>query len=310
MILDIRHLQWAEEDEEPLEVAGKEKAEPQRPEEQEALESSGTPDLGDLLDAACSENADARAAAMEQLRALVPSREGTDFLGGIVEDGSDARRLAAAQLLGFHRGWLAGRSGMERLTGWVRNESDPEVGRVLVSALRGRAEVREFLLHRIPDIAREAALGLPIRKETAPALVSALLAGCARDVEAILLDKLRTAPGSLAGTIAELVVGWVGSASEEAIAALVACLPQAEMFEHFVEKQGLPSFDPRAGEEETEMLRRWHRLARMVETAMLKKPSARTGAPPCRTVLTRRRLCPPACSVPHRGDRQHRGDLR
>jgi hypothetical protein len=273
MILDIRHLQLAPDAEDPPE-AGQEKAEPQAAENPKAPESSCSPDLEDLLNAACSEDAGERAEAIAQLRALVPSREGADYLGGIVEDAADTRRLTAAQLLGFHRGWLAARSGAERLTGWVRNETDPEVGRALVWALRGRTEVREFLLHRVPGIAREAALGLPVRKETAPALVSAVLAGCARDVETILLDKLRTAPGSLAATISELVVEWVGSASEEAILALVACLPQVEIFEHFVEKRGVPTFDPRAGEEATEMLRRWHRLARMVETAMLEEPSA------------------------------------
>ena len=274
MILDIRHLQWLEEDEDQPNVSGKEKAQPQVPEEPEVPEPSHGPDLEDLLNAACSGNPDERAAAMEQLRALLPSREGTDFLTGIVEDEADHRRLVAAQLLGLHRGWLSTRSGLERLVRWVRKETDPEVGGALVRALRGRCEASGFLLHRIPAIAREAALGVPVSRETAPAQVKAILGGCASEVETILMEKLRTSPGSLAAKIGELVVEWVGSASDEAISQLVACLPQVELFEHFVEKRGLPAFDPRAGEEAADRQRRWYRLARMVETELLEEPSA------------------------------------
>ena len=274
MILDIRRLQWPEDDEDQQNVVGKEKAEPQAPEAPEVAESSRSTDLADLLNAACSDDPEERTAAMGQLRALLPSREGTGFLAGIVEDEADPRRLVAAQLLGFHRGWLAARSGVEQLTRWIRRETDPEVGGALVRALSGRSEVSRFLLHRIPAVAREAALGLPVSRETAPALVTAVLGGCASEVEAILLKKLRTAPGSLAAAIGELVVERVGSAGDGAISQLVACLPQVELFEHFVEKRGLPAFDPRAGEEVTDRQRKWYRLARMVETGMLEEPSA------------------------------------
>lgn len=274
MILDIRHLQWPEDDEDQPNAVGKGKAEPQAPEEPDVPELTGSPDLEDLLSSAGSDDPDERAAAMGQLRALLPSREGTEFLAGIVEDPADPRRLVAAELLGFHRGWLAARSGVERLIRWVRRETDPEVGSALVRALRGRSEVSGFLLHRIPAIAREAARGLPVGKETAPAQVKAILGGCESEVGTILLEKLRTAPGSLAAKIGELVVEWVGSAGDEAISQLVARLPQVELFEHFVEKRGLPAFDPRAGEEVTDRQRRWYRLARMVETGMLEEPSA------------------------------------
>lgn len=272
MILDIRHLQWAEEEDRP-EVAGKE-AEPQPPVQLEAPEPSCSPRLEELLNAACDEDPENRKAAMEQLQALVPSREGIDFLCALIDKASDPRRLTAARLLGIHRSWLSTQSGVGLLTGWIRNETDPEVGCALVGALRGKTEVSEFLHHRITGIAREAALGLPVGKETAPALVRAVLGGCAPDVGIILLDKLKRAPGPVAATVAELVVEWMGSTSEEAVSALVACLPQVEIFEHFVAERGLPNFDPRPGEEATEMLRRWHRLARMVETTMLEEPSA------------------------------------
>ena len=244
MILDIRHLQWPEEDEDQPNAVGKEKAEPQAPEEPDVPELTGSPDLEDLLSWACSDDPDERAAAMEQLRALLPSREGTDFLAGIVEDPADPRRLVAAELLGFHRGWLAARSGVERLIRWVRKETDPEVGSALVRALRGRSEVSGFLLHRIPAVAREAARGLPVGKETAPAQVKAILDGCESEVGTILMEKLRTAPGSLAAKIGELVVEWVGSAGDEAISQLVARLPQVELFEHFVENEGCPPSIP------------------------------------------------------------------
>ena len=80
MILDIRHLQWPEEDEDRPNVVGKEKAEPQAPEEPDVPGSTVSPDLEDLLSSASSDDPDERAAAMEQLRALLPSRAGTDFL--------------------------------------------------------------------------------------------------------------------------------------------------------------------------------------------------------------------------------------
>ena len=273
MILDIRHLKWEEEDE-PRQAAAEEEAERQSPGQIETPEPSCGPGLEELLDAASGEDPANREAAMEQLRALVPSREGIDFLCALIDNASDPRRLTAARLLGFHRSWLSTQSGVELLTGWVRTETDPQVACTLVGALRGKTEVREFLHHRTTGIAREAALGLPVGKETAPALVRAVLGGSAPGVATILLDKLKRAPGSVAATIAELVVEWTGSTSEEAISALVACLPQVEMFEHFVAERGLPTFDPRPGEEATEMLRRWHRLARMVETTMLEEPSA------------------------------------
>ena len=273
MILDIRHLKW-EEEVEPGEAAAEEEAEQQSSGQIETPVPSCSPGLEELLDAASGEDPVNGEAAMEQLRALVPSREGIDFLCALIDNASDPRRLTAARLLGFHRSWLSTQSGVELLTGWVRKETDSEVGCALVGALRGKTEVREFLHHRITGIAREAALGLPVGKETAPALVRAVLGGCAPGVATILLDKLKRAPGSVAATIAELVVEWTGSTSEKAISALVACLPQVEIFEHFVAERGLPGFDPSPGEEATEILRRWHRLARMVETTMLEEPSA------------------------------------
>ena len=239
-----------------------------------ALESPPCSDFEELLDAASVGEVADRAVAIAQLRVLVPSRVGIARLCDIVEDTGDPRRLLAVQMLGYHRSWMVSKSVMERVLRWMRDEKDPEVSRALVWALRGKQAVAEFLSHEMLGVAREAALGLPINEATAPILVSTLMTQRATEVRTILLQRLKTSHKSLASTISALVVDSVGSVDDEEICALVACLSQVQIFEVFLEKKGLPNWDPQADEKEIGRLRQWHQLARLVEIVLLKTPTS------------------------------------
>ena len=278
MVLDIRHLRKADSASKAKgddEGAGKTVTPPPASAVKAAHpETDKCLDLETLLGLAGSDEVQERAEAIAQLRALVPSKQGTELLCAIVEDADDSRRQVAAEMLGYHREWLTSHSAAERLLAWAHGERDPEVGSALVWALRGRNETSEFLLHRILGMSREAALGVPISIETGPALVTAVLVGRAPDVDRILLEKLKSAHPSLVGPISELLVEWVGAVGEMEITAVLGCLPQAELFELFPGKRGLPAWDPRGDDEETKRVSQWHQLSRMAETAMLKEPSA------------------------------------
>ena len=239
-----------------------------------ALESPPCSDFEELLDAASVGEVADRAVAIAQLRVLVPSQVGTARLCDIVEDTGDQRRLLAVQMLGYHRSWMVSKSVMERILRSMRDEKDLEVSRALVWALRGKQAVAEFLSHEMLGVAREAALGLPINEATAPILVSTLMTQRATEVRTILLHRLKTSHKSLASKICALVVDSVGSVDDEEICALVACLSQVQIFEIFLEKKGLPNWDPQADEKEIGRLRQWHQLARLVEIVLLKTPTS------------------------------------
>ena len=96
----------------------------------------------------------------------------------------------------------------------------------------------------------------------------------ATEVRTILLHRLKTSHKSLASTICALIVDSVGSVDDEEICALVACLSQVQIFEIFLEKKGLPNWDPQADEKEIGRLRQWHQLARLVEIVLLKTPTS------------------------------------
>ena len=116
MVLDIRHLS-----EESAPVADA---------------SPVGPDLDQLLEDATSTRSNEQARAIEELRLLVPSETGVERLFEIAEDLDDRRRLAAIQMLGYHRSWLASPRAMRRIMELAQKERDPSVARALVWALR------------------------------------------------------------------------------------------------------------------------------------------------------------------------------
>jgi len=284
MVLDIRHLWSQEKRPEPLEeieVAENETAEPEEADHVIELsvgpEASGPApqvDLDEVLTQAVEAgDAEARAAAVSHLRSLVPSPEGVELLCRIVETPEDARRLMAVQVLGHHRQWLASKTGLERLAGWARRERDPEVGAALVWALRSRDAISEFLRHPIEDMAREAALGLPVNGNTIEALVDALLDGRAADIDRILEEKLRGTRPGLVGLAVEVLTASAGEINTEQAADLLACLPQVSLFQLFVEGSGAPQWSLEQTHEGSERASLWHKLGRLAQQAMVRDPS-------------------------------------
>jgi len=282
MVLDIRYLRTAEE------AAGAEAArsapEPVAGPPAQALEMTAGPgvsgpapgaDLGALVaQAAGCDNPAARAEAVARLRSLVPSPEGVELLADIIESENDERRVVAAQVLGHHRQWLAHRSGAERLLGWARAERDPEVGAALVWGMRNRDTAREFLLHPVAGMAREAAMGLPVNERTIDALVHTMMVGRSPEIDRILGDKLRTARSGLVPAAVELVLSWMGEAGSEEIVGVLAHLPQVPLFRTFVQGEGEPQWRTDQTVEDSQRARAWHQLAALVEGVLLRAPDS------------------------------------
>ena len=284
MVLDIRHLWSQKERPEPeaqIEAAENGAAEPEQAGHVIELavgpEVSGPAprvDLEEVLTQAVEAgDAEARAAAVSHLRSLVPSPEGVELLCSIVETPEDARRLMAVQVLGHHRQWLAPKTGLERLAGWARGETDPEVGAALVWALRSRDAVCEFLRHPLEDMAREAALGLPVNGNTIEPLIHALLEDRAADIHRILKEKLRGTRPGLVSSAVEALTAVAGEVQVEQMADLVACLPQVPLFQLFVEGSGAPQWSLEQTHEGSERASLWHQLGRLAQQAMLRDPS-------------------------------------
>ncbi|MDE0473369.1 MAG: 6-bladed beta-propeller, partial [Gammaproteobacteria bacterium] len=70
-------------------------------------------------------------------------------------------------------------------------EHDPRSAAALVQALRQCDEVAQFLISKERAVAREAALGVPISRQTLAPITAALAAGLPANVAAELLDKIR-----------------------------------------------------------------------------------------------------------------------
>ena len=237
-------------------------------------DSGGDLNLETLLNQVVeAESLQEQATAVAQLRAAVPGGAGIRVLSAVVENKSDARRLVAAQALGFHRHWLAAKTGEEQLLAWVRGERDPQVGAALVWGLRNREAVQEFLLHRDVGLAREAAFGMPLSENTLPALVTAVLVGQDDVTARVLLEKLGTIQRRQLGTVVDLLVEWPAPLTVEALTSLLERLPQLPLFELLLERKGMPEWDPQQrGGRETDQARNWHQLASLAEKALLKAP--------------------------------------
>ena len=196
-----------------------------------------------LVQAACGATSRERIRAVEQLRQVVPAPTGMDVLWGILDMDGDPRRLVAARMLGYHRRWLSSQSSLNRLLDLLRRERDPGVGVGLAWCLRQRNEIQEFLLHEDDHVAREAALGLPVNRNTMGSLLQALLESRRAPVERILLDKLGAIHPPLVRGLIEDLIEREG-AEYSRLAALCARLPQVALFEVLLDKRGTPDWDP------------------------------------------------------------------
>lgn len=236
---------------------------------------SATADLGVLLGQVVQPGEPAaQARAVEQLRQLMPTPEGQETIWGILGQAADPRRLAAAQLLGYHRQWLSSPSGIRRVLAQAREEQDPAVQGALVWSLRQAEEVQEFLLHPNSPVAREAVLGLPLGRKTLASLVRAFKAGLVPDLERILLHKLRGLhPPLLADLVAHLLEEEWTEVESEGLGALFCSLPQLPLFELFVEERGKPEWASEKGLASAGRARNWHLFSRLAERALQRGPT-------------------------------------
>jgi hypothetical protein len=263
MVLDIRYLRLTEQAPAPRD---------------EVLPSTdGAASLEQLLDRAALASSPAeQARAIERLRLVIPSSEGMEKLWKILGAEGDPRRLAAIQTLGHHRQWLASRSRLKQMLEWARREPDPAAGSGLVWCLRLRNEISEFLLDERDAVAREAALGLPVNRQTLPALLAAFLAehplSFRSERKHLLLCKFRDLHPSLVRDLVDLLLEPGGDDTLPKIVPLFACLPQVPLFEIFLEERHLPDWNPQQ-EEHTVRSRAWQQLVRLVGQILEQTPS-------------------------------------
>ncbi len=225
-----------------------------------------------LVQAACGATSRERIRAVEQLRQVVPAPTGMDVLWGILEMEGDPRRLVAARMLGYHRRWLSSQSSLNRLLSLLRRERDPRVGVGLAWCLRQRNEIQEFLLHEDDHVAREAALGLPVNRDTLGSLLQALLESRRAPVERILLDKLGGIHPPLVRGLIEDLLEREG-AEYGRLAALCARLPQVALFEVLLDKRGAPDWDPHQDARQAARSRAWRLLGCIALEVLQRSPS-------------------------------------
>ncbi|MEE3258609.1 MAG: hypothetical protein VX293_05330 [Candidatus Latescibacterota bacterium] len=225
------------------------------------------PDLDQLLELATNARPGEQARAIGQLRLLVPSATGLERLLEIVEDPKDGRRLPAIQMLGYHRPWLASAKAMRRMVGLTHKERDPDLAAALVWTLRQCDEAAEFLVREERAVAREAALGTPISRQTLAAITAALAAGLPADIAAVLLSKFRGMHPALVRYVVDLLFEL--QPGDHLLRKLLAGLPQLPLFELFVEAgQTAPRVLA-----EAEQARIWQRMARIAAQFLQDEPS-------------------------------------
>ena len=225
-----------------------------------------------LLQASCGKSTQERLRAVEQLRQVVPAPAGVDMLWNILDLDGDPRRAVAARMLGYHRRWLSTQSGLKKLLDLLRRERDSQVGVGLVWCLRRRNEIQEFLLHKDDQVAREAALGLPVNRHTLGSLSQTLLEGNRGSVERILLDKLTRIHAPLVGVLIEALIEREG-AEDSRLTALCSRLPQVPLFEIFLEKRSAPDWDPQQDARQAARSKAWRLMASIAMEVLQRSPT-------------------------------------
>ena len=203
----------------------------------------------------------------EQAQPLVLSTDELEQLLTIAEDSDDGRRLAAIGILSHHRSWLSSLRMLRRIVRSAHKEHDPCLAAALVQALRQCDEVAQFLTSKERAIARAAALGVPISRQTLAPITAALAAGLPADTAAVLLDKIRRTHPSMVSYAVDCLLKC--DPNESLLRAFLAHLPQIPLFALFVEA-GLPQTMV-----STAQTRVWQQAARIATEVLQEAPSAK-----------------------------------
>ena len=202
-----------------------------------------------------------------QLHRLVLSADDLEQLLTIAEDAAESRRLAAIDLLSHHRSWLSSLRMLRRIVRLARKEHDPGPAAALVQALRQCDEVAQFLTSKKRAVSREAALGVPISRQTLAPITAALAAGLPADIAAVLLDKIRRTHPSMVPYAVDCLLKC--HPNESLLRAFLAHLPQIPLFALFVEA------GPPQTMASTAQVRIWQQAARMATEVLQEAPSAK-----------------------------------
>ena len=202
-----------------------------------------------------------------QSHPLVLSADELEQLLAIAEDSGDSRRLAAIDTLSHHRSWLSSLRMLRRIVRLAHKEHDPRPAAALVQALRQCDEVAQFLTSKEHAVAREAALGVPISRQTLAPITAALAAGLPTDIAAVLLDKIHRTHPSMVPYAVDCLLKC--DPNEHLLRAFLAHLPQVPLFSLFVEA-GLPQTMV-----STAQTRVWQQAARIATEVLQEVPSAK-----------------------------------
>ncbi|MDE2813664.1 MAG: hypothetical protein OXM01_11600 [Gemmatimonadota bacterium] len=203
----------------------------------------------------------------EQAQPLVLSADELEQLLAIAEDSDDSRRLAAIDTLSHHRSWLSSLRMLRRIVRLAHKEHDPRLAAALVQALRQCDEVAQFLTSKERAVAREAAQGVPISRQTLAPITAALAAGLPTDIAAVLLDKIHRTHSSMVPYAVDCLLKC--DPNEDLVRAFLAHLPQIPLFSLFVEA-GLPQTMV-----STAQTRVWQQAARIAIEVLQEVPSAK-----------------------------------
>ncbi len=217
-----------------------------------------------------------QARAVEQLRQLIPGVDGVDYLFAVLARVGAPARLAAAQTLGFHRQWLSSRSRIRQVVQAARQAETEGMAVILVWALRQRNEAAEFLLDERPGVAVEAALGVPLNRQTLPLCVEALeRAGrpfTQTETGRVLVAKLPGMHPALVQALIELLIERSLVAGAAGLLPLLEWVPQVPLFEAFVVAGDGPDF---SGQTDGALrARAWQQLARAARHLLERAPSS------------------------------------
>ena len=203
----------------------------------------------------------------EQAQPLVLSADDLEQLLAIAEDSNDGRRLAAIDTLSHHRSWLSSLRMLRRIVRLAHKEHDPSPAAALVQALRQCDEVAQFLTSKERAVAREAAQGVPISRQTLAPITAALATDLPADIAAVLLDKIHRTHPSMVPYAVDCLLKC--DPNENLLRAFLAHLPQIPLFSLFVEA-GLPQTMV-----STAQTRVWQQAARIAIEVLQEVPSAK-----------------------------------
>ena len=203
----------------------------------------------------------------EQAQPLVLSADELEQLLAIAEDSDDSRRLAAIDTLSHHRSWLSSLRMLRRIVRLAHKEHDPRPAAALVQALRQCDEVAQFLTSKERAVAREAAQGVPISRQTLAPITAALATDLPADIAAVLLDKIHRTHPSMVPYAVDCLLKC--DPNEDLVRAFLAHLPQIPLFSLFVEA-GLPQTMVSTAQTHV-----WQQAARIAIEVLQEIPSAK-----------------------------------